>query len=68
MKIELPDGYRERLEHSVAEFCERARRRSDAPSSVELLAEHRLRLVRDCAAPRAVLLPDLSSLREVPRR
>lgn len=68
MKIERPDGYRGRLDHSVAEFCERARRKSDALSSAELLAEDRLRLVRDCAAPRAVLSPDLSNLREAPRR
>ena len=68
MKIELPDGYRERLEHSVVEFCERARRKSDAPSSAELLAENRLRLVRRCAELRAGLSPDLSSLREAPRR
>ena len=57
-----------RLEPAVAECCEGARRRSDDLSSAELLAEDRLRLVRDCAAPRAVLSPHLSSLREVPRR
>lgn len=68
MKIELPDGYRERLEHSVVEFCERARRKSDAPSSAELLAENRLRLVRRCEELRGGLSPDLSSLREAPSR
>lgn len=52
-------SYHGRLEHAVAEFCERARRASDARTFGELLAEDRTRLERLCAALRDALAVDL---------
>lgn len=43
-------SYHGRLEHAVAEFCERARRASDVRTFGELLAEERARRGRLCAA------------------
>lgn len=54
-------SYHGRLEHAVTEFCERARRASEARTFGELLAEERTRREWLCAALRDALAVELPS-------